>query len=415
MSESTPEDRTPEDRTPEEPAPAEPTAAADPVPAELALRGVTVSGRGGATLLDDLDLDVPAGVTTVLCGPAGAGKTAALRVLVGLDVPEAGEVLIDGTDVTRRSPRERDLALVGQEFALHRRLDVHDNLAFATRLRRRHDKVALAQRIDEVAGHLALGHLLDDRPDALDDAQRQRVAIGQGLVRRARATLFDDPFSAQPDRVRSHVRSATLQWQEDAGRTTLVTTARPDEALSIGDRVVVMHRGAVHQVGTPHELRERPADLLVAAYLGEPAMNLLPARVETRASVLHTALGSLRIEDTRRAALGDRDRVVVGVRPERCAPAAAGAGGLEIGGFVEDVEWHGTGRLVHLGVDLDDDEAALLEALEDRLDFDLFQSLFVVAVDADHPVAAGRGARFVVEARHVHLFDAETGARLNGG
>ncbi len=399
----------------------------------LELRGVRLDAIDGTPVLDGLDLVVPEGSTTVLCGPAGAGKTAVLRVLVGLDEPSDGDVLIDDMLVNAVGPRGRDLALVLQDFVLHPHLDVHDNLAFATRLRRGHDKVALAERIDEVAAFLALDSLLDARPAELEPAQRQRVAIGRALVRDALAYLFDDPFSAQADRVRTHVRSVTTQWQRDEGRTSLVTTSRPDEALTLADRVAVMHRGVVHQTGTPEEVYDDPADLFVAAFLGQPPMNLLPARVERDRLV--TPVATVPLDAAQRTALGERDLVVVGIRPEHVEEAeaeppsdrspAAPAGLLTAGdivaeraaqvavsGRVDDVEWRGGTHLVYVGYDLDEDVEVLLEDVEDALDFDLFQNFFVAELTSARRRAPGDEVSLVVPRERVLLFDVGDGARL---
>lgn len=397
----------------------------------MELRGIRLDAPDGTPLLDGLDLVVPEGSTTVLCGPSGAGKSAVLRVLVGLDEPADGDVLIDDIVVNAVGPRGRDLALVLQDFVLHPHLDVHDNLAFATRLRRGHDKVELAERIDEVAAFLALDALLDARPVELEPAQRQRVAIGRALVRDALGYLFDDPFSAQADRVRTHVRSVTTQWQRDEGRTSLFTTSRPDEALTLADRVAVVHRGRVHQTGTPEEVYTDPADLFVAAYLGSPPMNLLPARVQ--GDRLVTPVTDLPLDPAHRAVLADRTHVVVGVRPEDCeevpddpdavpsgglltagqiAAQAAARGRVEVTGTADDVEWRGGTQLVYLGYDLDEEVELMLEALEDRLDFDLFQNFFVAELSAAERRAPGDAVRVGVPRSRVLLFDATTGERL---
>jgi len=363
----------------------------------MELRGVHLDAPDGTTVLDGLDLVVPEGSTTVLCGPAGAGKSAVLRVLVGLEEHTEGDVLLDDIVVNAVGPRARDLALVLQDYVLHPHLDVHDNLAFATRLRRGHDKVELAERIDEVAAFLALDSMLDAKPADLEPAQRQRVAIGRALVRDALGYLFDDPFSAQ------------------------------------ADRVAVMHRGTVHQTGTPDEVYADPDDLFVAAFLGQPPMNLLPATVGD--THVETPVASVPLDDALRVAIGERTTVIVGIRPEHCqepstdpAPAAASAGepltagaiaaqaeaGLQVtvAGRVDDAEWRGGTQLVYVGYDLDEDVEVMLEEIEDRLDFDLFQNFFVAELPSTDRRSAGQDVQFVVPRERVLLFDVETGARL---
>ncbi len=254
----------------------------------IELRNLTVAGPGDRPLLDDVSLKVENGSTLAIVGPSGAGKSLLLRVLIGLDEQTSGEILIDDVDVTKANPRSRDLSMTFQDYALHPQLDAFDNLAFSSTLRRdkpakrfrrgKLDKVAITDRVNSVSEFLALTDLLELKPAELDDAQRQRVALGRALVREAAAYLFDDPFSEQAPRVRPHVRSVTSQWQTEEGRTSIFTTSDIAEALTLADRVAVLHQGFVHQVGTPRELYEAPKDMFVAGFLGSPPMNLVPAR-----------------------------------------------------------------------------------------------------------------------------------------
>lgn len=379
----------------------------------MELRGVRIDGPDGDPVLDGLDLVVPDGTTMALCGPAGSGKSAALRVLMGLDDPVAGQVLLDDDDVTRATPRERDLAFVMQDHPLHPSLDVHDNLAFASRLRRGVDRSALAERIDDVAAFLALDTLLDARPGDLEPAQRQRVAIGRVLVRDARGYLFDEAFSAQADRVRTHVRSVTLQWQREEGRTSLFTTSRPDEALTMAEQIAVMHRGAVHQVGSPSDLYASPDDLFVAAFLGQPQMNLLPAVVE--GTTLRTPVATFDVGEHAARSLAGRESVIVGIRPEHCVDASVAVvddDAVVVEGTVDDVEWRGGTELVYLGYDLDEDVELMLEQIEDHLDYDLFQNFFVAELASLPRHTPDQVVRLVVPRQLVLLFDVDTGQRL---
>ncbi|MGJ9413015.1 ABC transporter ATP-binding protein [Aeromicrobium sp. CF4.19] len=385
----------------------------------IELRDVTLEAPDGTLLLDGIDLLVPSGSTVAVCGPPGAGKTALLRVLIGLDEHSDGDVLLDDVVVNAVGPRDRDLAMVFQDFALHPHLDVRDNLAFASRLRR-HDKGELAARIDEVAAFLALSPLLDLKPAELDEAQRQRVAIGRSLVREALAYVFDEPFSAQPDRVRTHVRSVTVQWQRESRHTSIVTTARVDEALTLSDRVVVMHQGAVRQVGSPDELYAHPGDLFVAAFLGQPAMNLLPAT--RQGSRLVSPVMDVPVDDAMDRLLGDRQDVIIGIRPEHCLDGTSEAGrsvhdGLELTSRIDDVEWRGGTQLAYLGYELEPEVQERLEAVEDAFDFDLFQQFFVAelpAVSGVEPsrLQSGQTARIVVPRDRLHVFDAVSGDAL---
>ncbi len=384
----------------------------------IEVRHLSLDAPDGRRLLDGVSLVVPSGSRLAVCGPPGAGKSALLRVLIGLDDHTDGDVLIDDLLANSIPPRDRDLALVFSDYALHPHLDVYDNLAFAARLRRGHDEDAIDDRVEEVAEFLALGHLLDSKPSELDDGQRQRVAIGRSLVRDALAYLFDEPFAAQDDRVRAHVRSVTIQWQADRGRTSIFTTSDAQEALTIADRIAVMHQGFVHQVGSPRDLYSRPADLFVAGYLGSPSMNLVPARVSGEHLVMPLAVVPL--DDTMRAWVGDRELVIVGIRPEACQDATSAEGrtvtnGVEFTTRIDDVDWRGRTQLVYLGYEMDEEVEDRLTEIEDDLDFDLFGNFFVAELPANADLRTGMTARLVVPRSDLHVFDPETGENLSRG
>jgi multiple sugar transport system ATP-binding protein len=384
----------------------------------IEVRHVTLDAPDGRRLLDDVSLHVPSGDRLAVCGPPGSGKTALMRVIVGLDDQTDGDVLVDDILVNAVGPRQRDVAMVFSDYALHPHLDVYDNLAFSARLRRGVDQDSIDDRVEEVGEFLALSHLLELRPADLDDAERQRVAIGRSLVRDAVGYLFDEPFTAQDDRVRSHVRSVTTQWQTDRGRTSIFTTSDADEALTMADQVAVMHQGLVHQVGSPRDLYDRPADLFVAGFLGSPTMNLVPARVSGRQLVMPLATVSVDGELEQR--LAGRQMVIVGIRPEQCLDATT-TEGREVGDRVEfttridDVEWRGKTQLVYLGYEVDEVVGEQLTAIEDELDFDLFQNFVVAELAASSELRPGMSARIVVPREAIHVFDPETGANLSLG
>lgn len=382
----------------------------------IEVRHLTTAARGGSRpLLDDISLEVPEGTTLAITGPTGAGKSLLLRTLAGLEDATSGEILLDDEPVTAVDPRGRDLAMVFQDFALHPHLDVFDNLAFSSTLRRGYDKVALSDRIEEVAELLALSDLLDAKPADLDDAQRQRVALGRSLVRDAKAYLFDSPFSSQSERVRTHVRSVTTQWQQENDRTSIFTTNNVEEALSTADRVAVMHQGFIHQVGTPRDLYERPADMFVAGYLGSPPMNLVPAFPMGQQLVM--PLATMLLDDELLERIGDRGVVVAGIRPEHCYDAT-GVGGqavtdrVEFTTRIDDVEWRGSSQFAYLGYEIEPAVEDLLDEVEDLLEFDLFQSFLVAELAADSALRPGMSIRVVIPRRRVHVFDPETGENL---
>jgi multiple sugar transport system ATP-binding protein len=384
----------------------------------IEVRNVSLDAPDGRRLLDDVSLSVPSGSRLAVCGPPGSGKTALMRVIVGLDDQTDGDVVIGGTVVNAVNTRQRDVALVFSDYALHPHLDVYDNLAFAARLRRGRDEDAIDERVEEVAEFLALGHLLELRPSELDDSQRQRVAIGRSLVRDADGYLFDEPFTAQNDRVRSHVRSVTTQWQFDRQRTSIFTTSDAHEALTIADQVAIMHQGYVHQVGSPRDLYDRPADLFVAGFLGAPAMNLVPARVSGQQLLM--PLAGILLDDMLMQGIGDRQMVIVGIRPEHCHDASTPEGRdvtdrVEFTTRIDDVEWRGRTQLVYLGYELEPEVEEVLTEIEDALDFDLFGNFIVAEMPATSELRSGMAARIVVPREAIHVFDAQTGENLTHG
>jgi multiple sugar transport system ATP-binding protein len=384
----------------------------------IEVRHVSLDAPDGRRLLDDVSLSVPSGSRLAVCGPPGAGKTALLRVLVGLDDHTDGDVLIDGTVVNAVGPRQRDIAMVFADFALHPHLDVYDNLAFAARLRRGRDDDEIDDRVEEVADFLALEHVLEHKPSELDDSQQQRVAIGRSLVRDALGYLFDEPFTAQDARVRAHVRSVTTQWQSDRDRTSIFTTSDAHEALTLSDQVAVMHQGYIHQVGSPRDLYDRPANLFVAAFLGAPAMNLIPASVVGQQ--LQMPLATVALDDTLRNRIGDRSTVIVGIRPELCHDATTAEGRevidrVEFTTRIDDVEWRGKTQIVYLGYELEPDVEEMLADIEDALDFDLFGNFVLAELPASSELRAGMSARIVVARDAIHVFDAQTGENLIHG
>jgi multiple sugar transport system ATP-binding protein len=381
----------------------------------LELRQLTTDGPAARPLLDDLHLTVPEGSTLAITGPAGAGKSLLLRTIVGLDEQSSGDLLMDDIVVNGVDPRGRDVAMVFQDFELHPHLDVFDNLAFSSTLRRGYDKNELSDRIQEVAELLALTDLLDLKPSALDAAQRQRVALGRVLVRDAGVYLFDAPFSAQSERVRTHVRSVTTQWQTERARTSIFTTSNVEEALSTADRVAVMHQGFIHQVGTPRDLYERPADMFVAGYLGSPPMNLVPAVPSGQQLVM--PLATMLLDDELLERIGDRGVVMVGIRPEHCHDASSADGAaitdrVEFTTRIDDLEWRGSSQFAYLGYEIEPETEAMMGEVEDLLEFDLFQSFLVAQLAADTALRPGMSIRVVVPRQKIHVFDPETGENL---
>ena len=245
--------------------------------AEVALDAV-VKRFGPTTAVDRLSLTVAEGEFVVLLGPTGAGKTTTLRLVAGLERPDAGRVLIGGQDATRMAPSERDVAFVFQQYSLYPHLSVFDNLAFPLRAPgRRMDRAAIEARVSEVAHLLRIDSKLGNRATALSGGQMQRVAIGRALVRQPSIFLMDEPLSSLDAKLRAELRVELKRIQRELGITFVYVTHDQIEAMTMADRIGVMDRGRLIQVGTPRQVFETPANTYVAARLGQPPINLLPA------------------------------------------------------------------------------------------------------------------------------------------
>jgi ABC-type sugar transport system ATPase subunit len=293
-----------------------------------------VSKRFGTVeAVRDLTLDIRDGELMVLVGPSGSGKTTALRMLAGLEAVDAGRIEIGSRLVNDVSPRDRDVAMVFQDYALYPQMTVRDNMAFGLR-RRGLARDEVDRRVAETCRTLGLADLLDRRPRQLSGGQQQRVALGRALVRRPQVLLMDEPLSNLDAQLRAQARGEIRRLQSEVGTTMVYVTHDQLEALSLGDRIAVMNDGALEQVGTPEELYERPANVFVGGFIGSPPMSFLPAE----------------------------DGAVVGVRPEHVRPWAEGLVG-PVDGRVAFVE--ALGRETLVGVDTEPG-TRLVAAMEGR-------------------------------------------------
>ncbi|MFZ0788089.1 MAG: ATP-binding cassette domain-containing protein, partial [Chromatiaceae bacterium] len=247
--------------------------------AEIRLQGIAKRFRDGTEAVRSTDLAIRDGELFILVGPSGCGKSTLLKLIVGLERPTAGEVLVDGVAVTGLDPKDRNMAMVFQSYALYPHMTVRENMAFPLKLARL-PKPEIAERVEQAASILGLGELLERSPAALSGGQRQRVAMGRAIVRQPVAFLLDEPLSNLDAKLRAQMRTELLRIQRRLETTTVYVTHDQTEAMTLGDRVAVLRHGEVQQVGTPRELYREPANLFVAGFIGSPAMNLVPARVE---------------------------------------------------------------------------------------------------------------------------------------
>ncbi|QPK80177.1 sn-glycerol-3-phosphate ABC transporter ATP-binding protein UgpC [Corynebacterium lizhenjunii] len=294
--------------------------------ASVSFRSVSLTYPGAAApTVEDFNLEIADGEFLVLVGPSGCGKSTTLRMLAGLEEVSAGSIHIGDKDVTHLQPRERDIAMVFQNYALYPHMSVRDNMGFALKLAGM-SKEEINQRVEEAAQTLGLREFLDRKPKALSGGQRQRVAMGRAIVRNPQVFLMDEPLSNLDAKLRVQTRTQIAALQRKLGVTTVYVTHDQTEALTMGDRIAVLKDGYLQQVGTPRELYDRPNNVFVAGFIGSPAMNLGTFSVDEQ-GVAHNGQARVRLSQETLDALvvEDRAQVVLGVRPEALEIVPEGA------------------------------------------------------------------------------------------
>jgi multiple sugar transport system ATP-binding protein len=356
----------------------------------------------GTRAVDSLDLSIHEDEFMVFVGPSGCGKTTALRMVAGLEEISGGAILIDGKVVNQVSPKERDIAMVFQSYALYPHMTVAQNLAFGLKLRK-FDKAETKRRVQEAAAALGLEEHLDRKPSALSGGQRQRVAMGRAIVREPRAFLMDEPLSNLDAQLRVQVRAEIQKLQRRLGVTTIYVTHDQTEAMTMGDRVAVMRDGTLQQVDTPERIYLRPANRFVAGFIGSPAMNVVTGRLARGDGGLVVDIGghALAIDDETMAerpglAVYEGGDVVVGIRPEDFEDAA----------FAGETP---SDRTMTVG-------CGLREALgsEVLVHFHLatHDAALVARVDSQTSAREGAEVRLVVNTRRLHFFDPDSGRAI---
>jgi multiple sugar transport system ATP-binding protein len=322
----------------------------------------------GTTAVQDLTIEVADGEFLVLVGPSGCGKSTALRMLAGLEKVTDGRILIGERVVNDIAPAARDVAMVFQSYALYPHMTVYDNLAFGLR-NQKVPKQEIDERVRRAAEILAMGELLARKPKQLSGGQRQRVALGRAIVREPEAFLMDEPLSNLDAKLRVATRAEIMKLQKRLGTTTIYVTHDQVEAMTMGDRIAVMNAGVLQQIGTPHELYERPQNVFVAGFIGSPAMNLVPAELVGAAG----------------------PGTIAGFRPESIRPRDAAGDDLRFHARVDVVEFLGDEQIVHLVIG--DEQVVAKRPVEEE-------------------VAAGEERQFSVPREKVYLFDAESGEAI---
>jgi multiple sugar transport system ATP-binding protein len=336
--------------------------------ADIQLDGVTKRYPDGALAVSEVDIDIADGEFIILVGPSGCGKSTTLNMIAGLEDITSGELRIGGERVNEKAPRDRDIAMVFQSYALYPHMTVRENMAFPLKLAKL-DRRTVASKVDEAAKVLDLTQHLDRKPANLSGGQRQRVAMGRAIVRDPKAFLMDEPLSNLDAKLRVQMRTEVSRLQRRLGTTTVYVTHDQTEAMTLGDRVVVMRGGVVQQIGAPQELYERPSNLFVAGFIGSPAMNFLPATLAGEA--LQTPLGPIGLTGRLRRVLEAADsprEVILGIRPEhfedaRLVDEAKRPTGTAFCAQVEVLESMGSDKYAYFALSGDRASARELEEL----------------------------------------------------
>ncbi|MGW0710899.1 ABC transporter ATP-binding protein [Streptomyces sp. NPDC002643] len=387
--------------------------------AEIVLEGITKRFPDGSLAVQGVDLDIADGEFVILVGPSGCGKSTTLNMIAGLEDITAGTLRIGDRVVNDLAPKDRDVAMVFQSYALYPHLTVRENMGFPLRLAKV-DKTTVNAKVDEAARVLDLTDFLDRRPAALSGGQRQRVAMGRAIVRDPKAFLMDEPLSNLDAKLRVQMRTQISRLQRRLGTTTVYVTHDQTEAMTLGDRVVVMRLGLVQQVGTPAELYDFPRNLFVAGFIGSPAMNFLNATVE--GTVLHSSIGDLPLDDRTRRALERQNaprEVIVGLRPEAFEDAALAHGtrGPLITATVEVLESLGSDVYVYFTEEggpartAELDELATDSGLRDT-GAEAVQQI-VARLNAATRAREGQPLELQVDMTKAHVFDPATGVNLS--
>ncbi|WP_131742994.1 ABC transporter ATP-binding protein [Actinomadura roseirufa] len=387
--------------------------------AEIVLDGVTKRYPDGTTAVQDLDLTIADREFIILVGPSGCGKSTTLNMIAGLEDISEGELLIDGVRVNDRAPRDRDIAMVFQSYALYPHMTVRQNIGFPLRLAKV-GKEEAHSKIEEAARILGIEPFLDRRPAHLSGGQRQRVAMGRAIVRNPKAFLMDEPLSNLDAKLRVQMRTMISRLQHQLGTTTVYVTHDQTEAMTLGDRIVLMRRGVVQQVGTPEELYDHPHNLFVAGFIGSPSMNFMPADITGEG--LRTVLGTIPLSARVRRALEAHrapSRVIMGIRPETFEDARLARHGdaaehvRTFTGRVEIVESLGAEKFAYLDLEAEGaiDSAHLAEAFQGSGPVHRRAQL-IARLDPRSRAHEGRPLELEYDPDAVHLFEPDTGLNL---
>jgi multiple sugar transport system ATP-binding protein len=385
--------------------------------ASITLNHLVKKYGDGFPAVNDVSIDIADGEFLILVGPSGCGKSTLLRMIVGLEDITSGDLLINGQRVNEKEPRERNLSMVFQNYALYPHLTVYENIAFPLRLSRgKFSEEEIDRKVRVAADTLDLNDHLERKPANLSGGQRQRVAMGRAIVRDADAFLFDEPLSNLDAKLRGQMRAEIAQLQRRMGITAVYVTHDQTEAMTLGDRVAVLKKGILQQIASPRELYEQPANLFVAGFIGSPSMNFLPAHV--KGNVFDTPLGDIPVPDKAAGKLpADGSIVLLGLRPEHFEDAkfvedSKAARGTTFDARFTHTEWMGNEQYGYINYQQDEAVRSKLNELARDLDGDEMHPNLVVSLDSTSRIRGGSEGRIWVDTARMHVFDPETGENL---
>jgi multiple sugar transport system ATP-binding protein len=383
--------------------------------AEITMKNIVKKYGDGFPAVNDVSLDIADGEFMILVGPSGCGKSTLLRMIVGLEDISSGDMIIGGNRVNDKAPRERNLAMVFQNYALYPHLTVFENIAFPLRLAGKMSDDEVRKTVTEAAKTLELQDHLDRKPANLSGGQRQRVAMGRAIVRQADAFLFDEPLSNLDAKLRGQMRMEILRLQRKLGVTTVYVTHDQTEAMTLGDRVAVLKKGELQQVASPRELYDQPVNLFVAGFIGSPPMNFVPATV--RNGQLELPFVSIPMRPEWDKVTDDGKVYIAGIRPGSFEDASMVDSDKTNRGVTFDVEidvteWLGNEQYAFVPFEAPAEITSHLAQLASDLDSEQLRTQLCVELDPLSRVRTGDKAKLWLDTSRLHLFDPQTGGNL---
>jgi multiple sugar transport system ATP-binding protein len=382
--------------------------------ATIEMKNIVKQYGDGFPAVNDISIDVADGEFMILVGPSGCGKSTLLRMIVGLEDITSGDMVIGGDRVNEKPPRDRNLSMVFQNYALYPHLTVYENIAFPLRLAKM-DNQEVDKKVREAADTLELTEHLERKPANLSGGQRQRVAMGRAIVRDAKAFLFDEPLSNLDAKLRGQMRTEIARMQRRLGVTTVYVTHDQTEAMTLGDRVAVMRKGFLQQLAAPRELYEQPVNLFVAGFIGSPPVNFLPATV--KGDKVELPFVTVDLPEHARGNVPEGKLLIAGIRPEYFGDASVTdadrlAKSSTFQAKVDVVEWLGNEAFAYVPYEAPAELEHQLADLERELDSEALRTQLIVSLDPASRVTGGDQAELFVDARKMHLFEPSSGDNL---